>query len=206
MKGADRRKKLLDWLEKENNLSLAQIVERFKISKMTAHRDLELLEKRNALKRIHGGVVRLNKSTLNPEFHGSTAQASCLICYRPTSQHLLYSLTLSNGEQRVTCCPHCGISAHLMLKDQITMALTADYLTCRPHPAQNSFYVLGSASVPCCTPSMLTFEDLDMAKRFQLGFGGILGNLETAVAFLQKEMTIQTEKDGCPHFAVPDNR
>lgn len=203
MKGTERRKELLEWLERERSLSLAQIVERFKISKMTAHRDLETLEERKALKRIHGGVVTLDRPTsLNPRSQDSTGQANCLICYRPASQHLLYSLTLDNGEQRVTCCPHCGISAHLMLGDQIKMALTADYLTGRPHPAQSSYFVLGSASVPCCRPSMLTFEDADMARRFQIGFGGILGNLESALSYLQEEMSIARDENGCPHCSA----
>ena len=60
MKGTERRKELLEWLAQEKSLSLLEIVDRFGISKMTAHRDLEALEERNALKRIHGGVISLD--------------------------------------------------------------------------------------------------------------------------------------------------
>jgi len=112
---------------------------------------------------------------------------------------MLYSLTLTNSEQRIACCPHCGVSVHLMLGDQVTMALTADYLTGRPHPAQRSYFVLGSAAVPCCKPSMLTFEDADMAQRFQHGFGGTIGTLKDAINYLQEEMSLHREEDGCPH-------
>jgi hypothetical protein len=203
MKGTERRRDLLIWLEKEKNLSLMQIVKQFGISKMTAHRDLELLEQRNALRRIHGGVVFLDKEqpTLSPKPSGD-GQGTCVICYRPASQHLLYNLTLKNGEQRVTCCPHCGVSAHMMLGDQVAMALTADYLTGRPHPAQSSIFLLGSLAVPCCKPSMLTFEDMDMAKKFQTGFGGSLGNLEDALNYLKEEMSLHSDEEGCPHCAA----
>ncbi len=66
MKGTQRRKELIEWLEQEKSLSLLQIVERFGISKMTAHRDLDMLEGRKALRRIHGGAVTLDKQTLAP--------------------------------------------------------------------------------------------------------------------------------------------
>lgn len=203
MRGTDRRKALLEWLEQENNLSLQQIVERFGVSKMTAHRDLEMLEERNALKRIHGGAVAIGNDRVKTSTQSAPeGMGTCVICYRPASQHLFYSLTLKNGEQRATCCPHCGVSAHLMLGDQVAMALTADYLTGRPHPAQKSNFLLGSAAVPCCKPSMLTFEDAEMAKRFQNGFGGTLGSLEDATRFLQEEMSLHRDEEGCPHCAA----
>lgn len=203
MKGTERRKQLLEWLEEEGSLSLTQIVERFAISKMTAHRDLEALELRNALKRIHGGAVAIDKSPAKISAdRPAAAQGSCLVCYRPASQHLLYSLTLNSGEQKVACCPHCGVSAHLMLGDQVAMALTADYLTGRPHPAQGSVFLLGSTAVPCCKPSMLTFEDAEMARRFQTGFGGTLGDLQQAIDYLQQEMSLHREGENCPHCAA----
>jgi DeoR family transcriptional regulator, copper-sensing transcriptional repressor len=202
MKGTERRKEILAWLEDEKNLSLPQIVERFGISKMTAHRDLDALERRQVLKRIHGGVVKLDKPAAESGPQSRAEQGRCMVCYRPASQHLLYSLTLSNGDQRVACCPHCGVSAHLMLGEQVAMALTADYLTGRPHPAQRSFFVLGSAAIPCCRPSMLTFEDVAMARRFQAGFGGVLGSLEEAIRFLQEEMSLHREGGDCPHCAA----
>ena len=95
------------------------MVDYFRVSKMTIHRDLDLLEKRQALKRIHGGTVRFVGQIIQQE-SGSFEQLSrtkCLICNLPASQQLLYTITLKNGEQKVACCPHCGISAHLLLGD-----------------------------------------------------------------------------------------
>lgn len=205
MKGTERRRELLAWLETRESVSLAEIVARFGVSKMTAHRDLEILEKRQALKRIHGGAVAAKKK------HGfglaisepvPRRRADCLICQRPVSQHLLYALTTTGGEQQQFCCPHCGVSAQLANLEQTTMAMATDFLSGRPHPAQYSWFVLGSVVVPCCHPSMLTFEDEAMARRFQTGFGGQLGRLSKALAYLQDEMGLHHKGSGCPHCAA----
>ena len=128
---------------------------------------------------------------MNP---AQAAPGACQICRRPVGQHLLYSLTLTNGEQRHACCPHCGVSLHL--------ALTTDFLTGRPHPVQQTVFVLGSVVVPCCLPSMLTFEDEAMARRFQTGFGGRIGRLENALDYLREAMSLHQEGEGCPHCAA----
>ena len=44
MKGSERRRQLLEWLEQAGHLTLPQISERFDVSKMTIHRDLVMLE------------------------------------------------------------------------------------------------------------------------------------------------------------------
>lgn len=205
MKGTARRRELLAWLEEKGSISLAESAERFHVSKMTVHRDLEILEKRQALKRIHGGAVTAGKGR-GPE--GPTTVAApqrrdnCLICQRPVGQQLIYSLTTPGGEQRQFCCPHCGVSAQLAYPEQRTMALATDFLTGRPHPAQHSWFVLGSVVVPCCHPSMLTFENEEMARRFQAGFGGELGRLPEALGYLQGAMSIPYDEQACPHCAA----
>lgn len=206
MKGVERRRELLVWLEAKESVSLAEIVARFGVSKMTVHRDLEILEKRQVLKRIHGGAIVSKKrqglglATFDPL---PRRHDDCLICKRPVSQHLLYSLTAIGSEQRQFCCPHCGVSAQLAFPEQSPMAMATDFLTGRPHPAQHSWFVLGSVVVPCCRPSMLTFEDEVMARRFQLGFEGRIGRLADALDYLQGEMSLhQQGTEGCPHCAA----
>ncbi|MGB3209594.1 MAG: DeoR family transcriptional regulator [Desulforhopalus sp.] len=202
MRSTERRKKLLKWLEKDGTLSLVEMVDHFGVSKMTIHRDLEWLEQRQALKRIHGGAARL-ESRLTQHESGNFEQLSqtkCLICNRPPSQQLLYTITLKNGEQKVACCPHCGISAHLMLGDQVATALTADFLSGRLHSAQHSYFVMEGVVAHCCKPSILTFDDEEMALRFQKGFGGKIGRFNDAMEFLKKDMSLHNA-EGCPHCA-----
>ena len=207
MKGAERRRALIDWLNERNALTLAEIVERFKVSKMTAHRDLALLEKRQVLKRIHGGAVAAPKEQATPGPAGKPRQKleDCPICHRQVGQHLLYSLTPRDGDQLCYCCAHCGVSAQLATSGPMAMALATDFLTGRPHPAQHSWFVLGSVVVPCCRPSLLTFEDEAMARRFRLGFGGEVGRLADALAYLRREMSLSQDQGRCPH-CVPGGR
>ncbi len=199
MKSTERRQKLLEKLDEVGTLSLVEMVEYFGVSKMTIHRDLENLEQRRALKRIHGGAVRLANRQEDGTFD-RLSQIKCLICNRPPSQQLLYTLTMKNGEQKVACCPHCGISAHLLLGDQVAMALTADFLSGRLHSAQHSFFIMGGVVGYCCRPSILTFDSEEMAMRFQKGFDGKLGRFQDALAFLKKDMSLHAP-DGCPHCA-----
>jgi len=203
MNSTERRKQLLAWLDTEGNLSISEITERFKVSKMTVHRDLTLLENRQALRRIHGGALANPRSSIQPDPAGSGGPQSvpgqCLICFRSATQHLVYNLTLRNGESRLACCPHCGVSAHLQYKDQVVMALTADYLTGRQHPVHNSTFLMGSVVAPCCQPSILTFENEEMARRFQDGFGGRLGKLQEALEFLQHELNVNQSNCACPN-------
>jgi ribosomal protein S27AE len=201
MKPTERRQELLDWLNSARSLSLTEIVERFAISKMTAHRDMEILEQRRLLKRIHGGVVAEDGRRVGAAVFPSakTNEFDCLICRRPAALNLLYSITLTSGEQRHACCPHCGIAAHLAIGDNIAMAMTADYLFGRPHPAQKSFFVLGSTVAPCCMPSILSFEGEERARRFRKGFGGVVGRFSDALDYLQQELTVESERKVCPH-------
>jgi hypothetical protein len=210
MKGTERRRALLALLNEKGSLSLTDMLERFQVSKMTVHRDLDLLEKRQMLKRIHGGAVATpngNGPVLSAPSAFSQKSDHCSICHRPIGQHLLYSLTLIGGEQRQYCCPHCGVSAQLAGPEKMVLALATDFLSGRPHPAQHSWFVLGSVVVPCCRPSMLTFDDHAMARRFQTGFGGRIGRLRDALDYLHEEMSLHREGDGCPHCtAIEETR
>jgi len=201
MKAIQRRQEILNWLDSEKSLSLTDIVGRFSVSKMTAHRDMEILEQRQLLKRIHGGVVAQDRGQARGAVPAPVRakEFDCLVCRRPASQNLLYSITLITGEQRQACCPHCGIAAHLTIGDNIAMAMTADFFFGRPHPVQKSFFVLGSVVAPCCMPSVLTFEAEDVARRFQKGFGGIVGRFNDALKYLQQELTVDNEREVCPH-------
>jgi hypothetical protein len=212
MKATQRRKDLLAIIQDKGGLSLKEITEQFDVSKMTIHRDLDILESRGLIRRIFGGAVPADESKSavlaaapSPSpvrtTHPVQPMDTCLVCLRPVTQHLLYGLTLATGEQCFACCPHCGLSAHLRHKENITSAMTADFISGRPHPAHRSFYLMGSSAAPCCTPSILTFENEDQAKRFQAGFGGSVGSLQEALDFLECEMTMGGKK-GCPHCAA----
>ncbi|BCR04215.1 hypothetical protein DESUT3_12840 [Desulfuromonas versatilis] len=207
MKGVQRRKAILEAVRREGGISVSDIAARFAISKMTAHRDLELLEGLGEVKRIFGGAIPVGGEPAEAVTESvgpapGAGKTDCMICSRPATQHLLYTLTLAGGEQRFACCPHCGISAHLVLKDKVQMAMAADYLNARLHPAQRSHFLMESAAAPCCHPSILAFENQEMARRFQAGFGGRLGGLQEAIDFLEQDLALNKGESSCPHCAA----
>ncbi|GAB4178619.1 MAG: DeoR/GlpR family DNA-binding transcription regulator [Geothermobacteraceae bacterium] len=198
MNGTERRRDMLKRLQEQGSLGLSELAEIYGVSKMTIHRDLALLEERGQVRRIHGGAVPVRPAVVARSEEVGRPRGECLICYRPATQHLLYRITLRNGEQREACCPHCGMAAHLNLGDQVAMAQAADYLSGQLHSAQRSFYLLGSSAAPCCRPSILAFADEESARRFQTGFGGTLGRLEDAIAYLEKESRLNPGGTDCP--------
>ena len=195
MRSTLRRKQILEQVKAKGGISVGEIAERFGVSKMTGHRDLEHLEQRGLIKRIFGGAVPAVERAAAVVAEPAPDQV-CTVCLRPPAPNLLYTLTLTSGEQRLACCPHCGISAQLVLRDQVAAAMCVDYLSGRPHPAAEACFLLGSAAAPCCQPSLLTFAELEIARRFQTGFGGTLGRMEDAIDFLQQAMSAGV---GCPH-------
>jgi DeoR family transcriptional regulator, copper-sensing transcriptional repressor len=202
MNSTERRKQLLKLLDREGTLSLIEMVDYFGVSKMTIHRDLVFLEERKALKRIHGGAAKLEQSTATSpaDPFQQLSQLHCLICNRPPTQQLLYILTMKNGDRKVACCPHCGISAHLMLENEVAMALTADFLSGKLHSAQHSYFNMGGVVDYCCKPAVLTFDNEEMALRFEKGFGGTTGRFNDALDYLKKDISMHSA-DGCPHCA-----
>ena len=202
MKTTRRRNELLDLINTRGVISLKEITELFDVTKMTIHRDLVFLESRGLIKRIFGGAVSVDTTGVTADapppppasgrtIHPVQPMDTCLVCRRPVSQHLLYGISLSSGEQYFACCPHCGLSAHQRYKGTITSAMTADFISGRPHPAHRSFFLMGSVAAPCCNPSILTFENEEQARNFQHGFGGRIGSLKDAFDFLEEEMTPQ---------------
>lgn len=204
MTAEERKTWIRNQLHESGSVQVAELAAQLQVSKMTIHRDLLQFEEAGEVRRVHGGAVMRAKVAAEPvkDFVPQTASGECLICHRPPTQHLLYTMTTGHGAQQQACCPHCGISAHILYGSQIIMALTADYLSGRLHAAQNSWFLLGSVAAPCCHPSILTFEDEQMARRFQTGFGGSVGRLNDAIDFLREAMTLDPTRDGCPHCAA----
>jgi len=57
----ERRRKLLEFLETTGSLSVADVSEQMKVSRMTVHRDLHTLSAAGLLRKVHGGAVPVLK-------------------------------------------------------------------------------------------------------------------------------------------------
>ncbi len=64
-----RRRSILEELERSESVSVALLSERFGVSDMTIRRDLDVLSSRNMLRKVHGGAVPVaGKAATEPHF------------------------------------------------------------------------------------------------------------------------------------------
>lgn len=64
----ERRRQILELLESLGAVSVADLGSRFDVSEMTVRRDLDELERRGLLRRVHGGAVSARGRSFEPAF------------------------------------------------------------------------------------------------------------------------------------------
>lgn len=179
----DRKKKILEFLQKQGSASIQDLAKAFNVSNMTIHRDLNKLTETGRIQKKHGGVVLGGESQ-------AVGEHLCSMCNKPVSERTVFIVQFENGEQKRACCAHCG----LMIQSQpekVWQSLTVDYLYGHMVSAGQAFYVIGSEINICCVPSILSFGSQQDAEKFQKGFGGRLMNMEQAVKHLHGIMHAQ---------------
>ncbi len=58
----ERQNSILDLLDQQQRLTVAEVCQRFSVSKATARRDLERLSQEGKLQRVHGGAIALRQA------------------------------------------------------------------------------------------------------------------------------------------------
>jgi DNA-binding Lrp family transcriptional regulator len=163
---SERQAQIVDWLQMEKRLSIKQLVERFGVSGMTIHRDLDRLAADGLVEKVHGGVV-----LCVPEKLEMGEKAVCQLCGGPVVERTAFIVMRQNGERLSACCPHCGILLMQQL-DDVSSALTPDFLHGRRINVYQAYFVVGSEVRVCCLPSTICFATRLEAEKFQRGFGG----------------------------------
>ncbi|HEY8360990.1 MAG TPA: DeoR/GlpR family DNA-binding transcription regulator [Ramlibacter sp.] len=69
-----RQTQVLQYLETEERVSVADLARQFGVSDMTVRRDLEHLEQSGAINRVHGGAVRAQSRSYEPPFAARAAR------------------------------------------------------------------------------------------------------------------------------------
>lgn len=64
----DRRRQIIELIEREGNVRVADLSQRFEVSEVTIRKDLAELEERGALQRTHGGAAQSYRSRFNLSF------------------------------------------------------------------------------------------------------------------------------------------
>lgn len=62
LSNTERQQKILQYLDRQQRISVTEICEMFTISEATARRDLEILTGQNHIQRVHGGAIALRQA------------------------------------------------------------------------------------------------------------------------------------------------
>ncbi len=64
----ERHQVILNLLDEQGSVSVTDLVARFNVSEMTIRRDLDILERRGYLRRVHGGAISDRGRSFEPSF------------------------------------------------------------------------------------------------------------------------------------------
>lgn len=68
MLSVERQQAIVDLLDKNGTIQVADLVEMFGVSEMTIRRDLDILERKGLLRRVHGGAINNRGRSYEPPF------------------------------------------------------------------------------------------------------------------------------------------
>jgi hypothetical protein len=178
----DRQQQLLEILQIRLRVSTEEIKTHFAISSATASRDIHALVLAGmAVKASHG--VKLAPPAEQP-----FQEKKCAYCNGSVNERTVFIIQMQDGSQCSACCGHCGLMA--LDKAGVQTALATDFIYGRMVNVRQAIYVLGSTVNLCCEPSVLCFASEEEAHCFQLGFGGSIYTLESAISQLKGLMRL----------------
>lgn len=171
---AERERQILDLLTTRGSASIEELARTCSVSTMTIHRDLQRLEKMGRIQKRHGGAI-LAETPLSSN--------ACAMCGKIPSGKQTFIIHLASGEQKHTCCAHCGLML-LTTSQEVWQSMAMDFLHGHMVSAGQAIYLIGSDLTVCCVPTILTFGSPSEAERFQQGFGGRIATMQEAARSL----------------------
>ena len=174
-----RQRHILDRLAEQGTVGIDDLARSLGVSAMTIHRDLDHLTRAGRLRKVRGGAMPAEHTPVDDR---------CLACYGSLNPRTQVVLHWSDGSQRVACCPHCGLMVLSRGAEAIASVLVTDFLFGRIVNGRSATYLAAPEIAICCTPTVLAFEALADAQRFQAGFRGEIIDLDGALAFVRTSM------------------
>jgi DeoR family transcriptional regulator, copper-sensing transcriptional repressor len=179
----ERQEKLLELLETQRQIGINSIREIFGVSAATAYRDANVLVRAGlATKTSHGFKI-----ASPPKNERKDEQ--CFYCGGMINERVEFLIQMRDGSQRRTCCAHCGLLA--LSHAGVQTALASDFLYGKMINVRQATFVMESKVVLCCSPSVLCFANEEDARNFQMGFEGLVYNMEQATSRLEHLMELK---------------
>ncbi|GIV66440.1 MAG: hypothetical protein KatS3mg047_0833 [Bellilinea sp.] len=167
-----RHQKIIELVTQQQGITVQELTNYLKVSAMTIHRDLQLLEEQGIVQRVRGGVV-----TGTQKFKINSQKESCGYCGKACSPRTRLTLFSDSGETILACCVHCGMGL-IQKGNDLKGGLGVDFLYETVVDLPGGYYLFQPQIKICCSPGVLVFADRQDAERMQQGFGGKLLNFE----------------------------
>lgn len=181
----ERIERIKQLLESKKNIKISELSALLDVSEMTIHRDLKPLIEDGYVLKTFGGV-----SLATPPVEKQQMNDGCIYCHRPIKEQLSYKLILKNQRIETACCAHCGLLRQQQLGEEVTQAMSYDFLRHITISVPLAYYVMDtSLNVGCCQPQVLCFEWREHAEGFVKGFGGTIYTYSEAMEVLHDKMT-----------------
>ena len=189
----ERQRIILSYLQEHKQVTIKVLQAQLEIPTATLYRDIHVLAETGTIQRMRGSLRLAPAAQLvGREMEGvEGATGACVQCGKPVSGRTAFPVRLESGEQLSACCPHCGLHYIAQCKE-VASALATDFLYGTMVNVRQAAYVLGSAARVCCSPSVISFVDLEDAHRFEMGFGGQTLDFDQAVAEVERHMALHT--------------
>ena len=177
----ERQKQILSWLKDEGTLKVSDISRNLNVSEMTIYRDIKpLIDEQKIVKTSNG--ITLTKEIDNSSNH-------CSYCFKGINTKLSVQLIKINHQIEQTCCIHCGLLRYRDIQQEISQIICRDFLHDTTLSAKTGFFLINpDLHTNCCQPQVLTFNSIDEANKFQMGFGGDIYNFELVIDALNSQM------------------
>jgi len=182
----ERQTQLLEWLKTRHSAMIEEIEAQFGISSATAYRDSKALVEAGQVLKTNGGIK------LPPPSSKPGKEGKCNFCGAMVEERTMFIIQMEDGSRQQACCPHCGLLA--LQRPGPVSALASEFLYGRMINARQATYLVESMVSPCCEPSVLCFASDDEARRFQLGYGGIICTFNEARTRISNMMSLGTDE------------
>ena len=173
-----RQREILRLVSQKGDVSIEEIQQTIGISQATTYREIQALAQEGLVSKIPGGISLVQAPS-----------TGCLQCGQEANLRVTFLIEKKDGTKAVACCPHCGLMA-LANRDDISAAMTTDFLNGRLLNVRQAWYVLNSDVSLCCSPSVLSFLQHDDARRFSQGFGGDVVDFVSAQNKIKEMMAL----------------
>lgn len=177
---SDRQAFIRRQLKESGSVTVRELAERFDVTRMTIHRDLDMLVEAGIAQKRRGGAVLIRPNAAR------AVPGSCAMCSTPVNDRTVMVIQTRSRGQLTTCCPHCGLMMAQML-DNVDLILGRDFLHGRMINALDAYFLIGADIGLCCAPSTLCFHTKQDAERFRLGFSGDVLTYDEAVKRLRHQ-------------------